>query len=120
MLILKNNKNSPIIGVTPEQITHRTFVRHLLQAIEGSDVIQGINRRTQPSVQAEDLAVNQSSQGQEVEQVGEVLPYGGVAIFAEAFVVESVYLSDLSRLVVSTENCYSLAVSNLEIVRGFS
>lgn len=95
-------------------------MRHLLQAVEGSDVIQGINRRAESSVEAEDLAVHQSSQGQEIEQVGEVLPYGRVAVLAKTFVIEAVYLGDLPRLVVAAEDCYSLAVPNLKIVYGFS
>lgn len=83
-------------------------------------MVQGVNRRAESSVQAEDLAIDQRSQGQEVKQVGEVLPYRGIAVFTEAFVVEAVYLSNLSGLVVTAKDCYSLAVSNLENVYGFS
>lgn len=32
-----------VVGVRPEQITHRAFVRHLLYAVDASDVIQRID-----------------------------------------------------------------------------
>lgn len=106
--------SASVIRITPEKIAHGSFMRHLLQAVEGADVVQGIDGGAETTMQAEDLTVNQRGEGQEVEQVGEVLPYGRVAVFTEAFVVETVHLSDLPRLVVSTEDCYSLAVSNLK------
>lgn len=88
-------------------------MRHLLQAVEGSDVIERVDGRAEPAVQAEDLAVDESRQRQEVKQIGEVLPYGRVAVFAEALVVEAVHLGDLAGFVVAAEDCYSLAVPNL-------
>lgn len=64
-------------------------------------------------MEAEDLSVNERSQGQEVEQVGEVFPDGCVTVLAEALVVEPVYLGDLTGFVVTAQDSYSLAVSNL-------
>lgn len=43
-----------------------------------------------------------------------MLPHGRISILAKTLIVKSVDLSDLARLVVSAEDCYSLAVSNLE------
>lgn len=43
-----------------------------------------------------------------------MLPHGRISVLAKTLVVEAVDLSDLARLVVSAEDCYSLAVSNLE------
>lgn len=86
---------------------------HLLQAVEGADVVERIDGGAEPTVQAEYLAVHQRGERQEVEQIREVLPYGRVAVFAEAFVVETVHLGDLTGLVVTSENCYSLTVPNL-------
>ena len=60
------------------------------------------------------LALNQSSEGEVVEEVGEVSPDVGVAIFAQAFVVEAVHLGDLPRFVVSAEDCYTVAIAKLE------
>jgi hypothetical protein len=65
-------------------------------------------------VQAEDLVVDEGGEGQVVEEVGEVLPDVGVAVLAQALVVEAVDLSDLAGLVVATKNGDALRVSNLE------
>ena len=50
----------------------------------------------------EELVVDQSGQGQVVEEVGEVFPDISVAILSEAFVVESVDLGNLAGFVVTT------------------
>lgn len=115
---LNNINNSPIVRVAPEQIAHGSLVRHFLQTIQGSDVVQGVDRRAQAAVEAEDLAIHQRGEGQEVEQVREMLPHGRVAVLAQAFVVEPVYLGDLTGLMVTAQNCYSLAVSDLKMFFG--
>ena len=64
-------------------------------------------------MQAEYLAVYQGCQGQVVEQVSEVLPHVGIAILAEALVVEAVDLGDLPGLVVPPEDGDPAAVPDL-------
>lgn len=65
-------------------------------------------------MKTEDLVVDQGGQGEVVEKVGEVLPDIGIAVFAQAFVVEPVHLGNLTRLVVAAENGNPLWVSDLE------
>lgn len=65
-------------------------------------------------MEAEDLVFNQGGQGEVVEEVGENLPHVGVAVFAEAFVVEAVDLCDLARLVVASQDGNALGVADLE------
>lgn len=65
-------------------------------------------------MQTEYLVVDQRCQGQVVEEIGEKLPYVGIAILAEAFVVETVYLGDLTRFMITSKNGDPLRVSNLE------
>lgn len=65
-------------------------------------------------METENLVFDQGGQGKVVEQVGEVLPDIGVAVFSEALIVKSVDLSDLAGLVVPSEDCNALGVSNLE------
>lgn len=65
-------------------------------------------------MQAEDLSINKSCQRQVVKQVCEVLPNVGIAILAEAFIIETIDLCDLPGLMVATQDCYSLTESNLE------
>jgi hypothetical protein len=64
-----------------------------------------VRRGTQesiPSVNAEDLVINHNGEGQEVKQVGEVLPNVRGSIILQTLVVEAVNLSDLTGLVVAS------------------
>ena len=65
-------------------------------------------------MQAENLVVDQGSERKIVEEVGEVLPDIGVAVFSQAFVVEAIDLRDLSGFVVAAENRDSLRIADLE------
>jgi hypothetical protein len=60
------------------------------------------------------LVVDESSERKVVEEVGEVLPDVRISILPQALVVETVNLSDLSRLVVTTEDRNAVPVPNLE------
>ena len=89
-------------------------MRNLLDSVQGSDIIQGVDAWGQSAVEAEDLVLDQGGQGEEVKEVGEVLPHVGIAVLSKTFVVKPINLGDLSGLVVSTENCDALGVSDLE------
>ena len=65
-------------------------------------------------MEAEDLVVDQRGEGEVVEEVGEVFPHVGVAVLAQALVVEAVDLRDLAGLVVATEDGDALRVSDFE------
>jgi hypothetical protein len=65
-------------------------------------------------VEAEDLVVNECGEGEVVEEIGEVFPDVGIAIFSETLVVEAVDLGDLAGFVVTTEDCDALRVSDFE------
>lgn len=110
----RDSPATPVIGIGPEQIAHGTLVRNLLQAVEGPNVIQTVDRGTEASVQAEDLPVDECRQWQVVEQIREVLPNVGIAILAQALVVEAVHLCDLARLVVTAQDGDALAIANLQ------
>jgi hypothetical protein len=56
-------------------------------------------------VDTEDSAINDGSQSQEVKDLTAGLPDRGVPVFLLAFLVEAVYLGNLARLVVSTNEC---------------
>lgn len=85
-----------IIRVTPEEIAHGTFVRNFLDSVERADVVEGIDAGRETTVKAEDLIVDESGEGKVVEQICEVFPNIGVAIFTQTFVVEAIDLCDLS------------------------
>lgn len=85
-----------------------------MQAVECADVIESVYGRAKAAVQAEYLAINQCGERQEVKQVREVLPHGRVAVLSEALIVETVHLGDLTGLVVTAQDRYSLAIANLK------
>ena len=60
-----------------------------------------------------DLILDKSREGEVIEEIGEVPPYVGVSVLAQAFVVETVYLGDLARFVVASEYGDAIAVPQL-------
>ena len=97
-----NAPSTSVIWVTPEKIAHGTFVRNLLYTIQRTDVIESVDRGTQTTMKAENLVIDESGEGEVVEEVSEVFPDIRVAVLSEAFVVEPVHLGNLARLVIST------------------
>lgn len=89
-------------------------MRDFLDTIQRSNVVQSVDRRAQPTVQTEDLVFNESSEGKVVEEIGEVFPHVGVAVFAKTLVVETVDLGDLTGLVIATKDGNTLGVTNLQ------
>jgi hypothetical protein len=87
---------------------------HFLNAVEASDVVKCVNARGETSVEAEDLVIDEGSKREVVEQVCEELPDVGIAIFAQALVVEAVHLCDLSRFMVTAQDGDSGRISNFE------
>jgi uncharacterized protein involved in propanediol utilization len=65
-------------------------------------------------MEAENFLFHHSSQGEVIEEICEVFPHVGVAVLAEAFIVETVDLRDLTRFMISTENSHSVLVADLE------
>jgi ribosome-binding ATPase YchF (GTP1/OBG family) len=65
-------------------------------------------------VQTEDLVLDEGGKGKVVEEVGEVFPDIGIAVFSQAFVVETVHLCDLAGLVVSAEDGDTLGIADFQ------
>jgi hypothetical protein len=86
-------RNAPplaVVGVGPEQVAHGSFVRYLLHTVQLADVVEGVNGRRETSVQTEDLILDAGSQRKIVEQVCVHLPDVAAAVFADAFVKETI------------------------------
>lgn len=96
--------STPIIRITPEQITHRSLMGDFLNAVQTPDVVQGIDTRAQSSMEAKDLVVNQGGKGQVVEKIGKVLPHIRVAVLAQTLVIKTVHLCDLPGFMVTSQN----------------
>jgi len=89
-------------------------MRYLLYPVKRADVIEGIDARGQAAMETEDLVLNERSERKVIEEVGEVFPDVGIAVLAQAFVVEAIDLCDLTRLVIATEDGDALGVSDLK------
>lgn len=109
-----DSPTTSVIWIGPEEITHGPFVWHLLYTIKGADVIEGIDARRKTTMQAEDLIVDQCSKGKVIEQIGEIFPDVGVAILSKTFIIETIYLGDLTGFVVASEDGDALGISDLE------
>ena len=57
------------------------------------------------------MIVNEGGEGKKIKKVCEESPDIRVAVFAETFVVETVHLRYLPRLMVSAKDGYSVAVA---------
>ena len=64
-------------------------------------------------MQAEDGVLYDSRQWQIVKKLRETLPDIGIAVLPEALVIKAIDLGDLSRLMVSSQDCDALRISNL-------
>ena len=85
-----------------------------MDPIEGPNIVESVDRGTQTTVKAENLVFNESGEGKVVEEIGEIFPDIGVAVFAQTFVVKSIDLCNLAGFVVSTENSDTLGVTDLK------
>jgi hypothetical protein len=65
-------------------------------------------------MQTENLVLDESGEGKEVEEVGEVFPNVCIAVLAQALVVEAIDLCDLARLMVTTKDGDTLRVADFE------
>lgn len=92
----RHHPSGDIIGVTPHQVAHGTVVRNLLFTVDLADFIQSGDRRGKTTVHAENPFVNNSSQGQKVEDFSAVAPYVDRAVLAEALIIEAINLSNLA------------------------
>ena len=89
-------------------------MRDFLDSVERSDVVEGVDAGRQPAVQAENLVVDEGSEGEIVEEVGEVFPDICIAVFPQTFVVKAIDLGNLSTLVVPSKDSDSGRVSDLQ------
>lgn len=87
---------------------------NFLYAIESPDVVKGIDAWRETTVKAEDLVIDQSGQGEVIEEIGEIFPNVGIAVFSETLIVETIDLGDLTGFMISSKNSDSARVSDLQ------
>jgi hypothetical protein len=89
--------------VGPHQIAQGSVVRDVLNAIDLSDLIEGIKFWGESSVQAEKLIFDFRCDWKTLKEVCEHFPNEVVPVFLEAFIIEPVKFVDLTVLVVASE-----------------
>lgn len=105
-----NSPSLDVFGITPNEITESTLMRDLLGTCYNSDLIDSSDLGAEATVDTENLAIDDSSQYQEVEHLATCLPYRSIAVLLLALFIETVDLSDLSRLMVATNKNDSIRV----------
>lgn len=100
-----------LLGVRPYEIAEGSLVGDLLCPCHHTDLVDRPDLRAQSSVNAEELAVNDRRQDEEVEDVAASLPNGCVPVLLLALLVESINLGDLAGLVVPSYKYNTVRVS---------
>lgn len=61
-----------------------------------------------------DLIFDEGSEWKVVEEISEESPHIGVPVLPQTFIVEAIYLRDLPRFVIATENGDTVPVAELQ------
>lgn len=92
-----------VLRVGPHQVAEGTLVRDLHSSLEKSDLVKSFYIGRQSTVNTEDLALNNGSDSEVIENFAAVLPRVRVSVLSDSLIVETVHGGDLSGLVVTTE-----------------
>src|SRR3569833_441072 len=91
-----------VFGLAPHEVADGALMRYLLRTRHDPDLVDGPNLGRQPAVDAEDGAVDDGGQDEEVKHLAAGLPHRGVAVLRLALLVEAVHLGDLAGLVITS------------------
>ena len=115
----RDSPSTHVFGITPYQVAESAFVGDLLRASDDADLIQGADFGAQAAVHAEDFAVDDGAQHEEVEHLTAGFPDRGVAVLGLAFFVEAVDLGYLTGFVVAADEGHSVGVSGMKNISWF-
>jgi len=76
---------------------------NLLRSCNHPNLIDGANLRTQTTMNAKNLSIDNGGEYEEVKYMAACLPNGCIAVFLLAFFIEAVHLGNLPRLVVAAD-----------------
>ena len=65
-------------------------------------------------MKTKDFVFYDGSQRKHVEEISEVLPNVSVSVLAKTLIVEAIDLSDLSALMISSQDCYSVFITDFQ------
>ena len=103
-----------VIRVRPHEIAHGSVVGNLLLSINRSNLIKSVDRRTQSTMDAEYFVINDCRKSQVVKNVSAIPPNVDTAKLSEALIIEAIDLSDLTTLVVYSDQGDSLWVPDFQ------
>lgn len=79
-----------VLWVGPHQIAERSLMRDFNLAIDCPDLIDGLDFGAESTMHAEDLAINDCSNGQVIKDLSTVLPRVRVAILPINLIIKSI------------------------------
>jgi hypothetical protein len=88
-------------------------VRDLLLAIETTDLIESVDGWGETTMNAENLIIDDSREGQIIKDLCAVAPYVDRTILSQALIVEAIDLGDLSAFMITSNQGDSFWVSHL-------
>ena len=86
-------------------------MRNLLCTGNHANLVKCPDLRRKTTVNTQDGSVHNGGEYEEIKDLTACFPYRGIAILLLALFIEAVYLSNLARLVVSTNQCDAIRVS---------
>lgn len=91
-----------LLGVTPHEVAEGPLVGDLHSALDEADLVDGLDVGGEPSVDAEDLALNDGANAQVVKDFGTIFPWVSVSILSNSLIIESVNSCNLSSFMISS------------------
>ena len=88
-----SGRNAPaaaVIGIRPKQVADGSFMGNFLDTVKLADLVEGVDRWRETSMQTENLSLDDCSQWQVIEQFSESLPNISISILAQALIVETI------------------------------
>jgi len=87
---------SYIIWVRPKKVAHCPVVRDLLLPVDSTNLIDGLQHRTQTAMDAKNTTIYDSTQSEVIEHFATPAPYVAAPILALTLVVKTVHLRYLT------------------------
>ena len=84
-----------VLRVGPHQIAERSFVRDFYLAIDCPDLVDGLYFRAESTMHAENLAIDDCSNGEVIEHLSAVLPGVRIAVFPINLIIKSINSGNL-------------------------
>lgn len=103
-----------VFWVGPHEIAEWALMRNFHSSVNKSDLVNGLDLWRESTMDAKDFAFNDSSDAKVIENFSAVFPWIGVSVLSNGLVIESIHGSDLSGLMVTSEESNVSWVLELE------